>query len=336
MRHDEPLLRDNVLLRQKTLIPIDLVKMHLPVSIAGYTDFYSSRQHAVNIGNMFRDKNNPLPPNWTHLPVGYDGRASSIVVSGVDFYRPCGQNYAESEEGAVYGPSRALDVEVEMGCFIGLASEQGQSISMARAPQHLFGMTLVNDWSARDIQKYEYVPLGPFLGKNFCTSISPWVVTLDALAPFRVKSPEQTPKPLHYLQRIEDWAIDIHLEFAIQAANMSSPHTISRMNYKDMYWDICQQLAHHTVNGCPMKTGDLLASGTISGEGEVAYGSMIELSKGGKKPIPLEDGTVRKFLQDGDTVIIRGFCQGKGYRVGFGEVRGTVLPAKVQEFCAVE
>lgn len=327
LRADNPTLRDNVALRAKALVPMAEVTLHLPVSITSYTDFYSSIEHATNLGTMFRDKNNPLLPNWRHIPVGYDGRAGSVVVSGTDFKRPHGQMRPDPEKPPFYGPCKGIDVEVEMGFFVGQGSEFGESISMADAPEHIFGMVLVNDWSARDIQKWEYVPLGPFLGKNFCTSISPWVVTLDALEPFRMASPQQEPAPLPYLKREKDWAFDIQLEFAIQGETMPEPHTVAKTNFKYMYWDICQQLAHHSVNGCPMHTGDLLASGTISGQTPDSYGSMIELTWGGQNPIQLPDDSERRFLLDGDTAIMRGFCQAETYRVGFGEVRGTILPA---------
>ncbi len=327
LRHDNPVLRDDQALRQKALISMSDVILHLPVNIASYTDFYSSKEHASNLGKMFRDKDNPLLPNWSHIPVGYDGRAGSVMVSGTNFKRPKGQMRPDLEKPPIYGPCKGMDVEVEMGFFVGQGSEFGSSISMEAAPQHIFGMVLVNDWSARDIQKWEYVPLGPFLGKNFCTSISPWVITLDALEPFRIPSPRQDPAPLPYLARHEDWALDIQLEFAIQAEDMQTGHIVSRTNFKYMYWDICQQLAHHSVNGCPMHTGDLLASGTISGQTPDSYGSLIELTWGGQNPIQLPNGTERRFLLDGDTAIMRGFCQADTYRVGFGEVRGKILPA---------
>ena len=251
-----------------------------------------------------------------------------MIVSGQDFHRPKGQIKPDPDSAPVFEPCKGLDVEVEMGFFVGTPSQHGDAISMKNAPDHIFGMVLVNDWSARDIQKWEYVPLGPFLAKNFATSISPWVVTLDALEPFRVASPKQDPKPLSYLQRKADWAVDVQLELAVQTNKMTLPETIAKTNFKHMYWDMCQQLAHHSVNGCPMNTGDLLASGTISGQEKDSFGSLIELTWGGKNPIKLANGEERKFLQDGDSAIIKGFCQGEGYRVGFGEVRATILPAK--------
>ncbi|MCF6777004.1 fumarylacetoacetase [Thiotrichales bacterium 19X7-9] len=326
LRHDTPTIQNDDELKQKLLIPMDQVTLHMPVKIGGYTDFYSSIEHASNIGKLFRDKDNPLLPNWRHLPVAYDGRAGSVVVSGTNFRRPIGQT--KPNEGVpIYSASKALDIEVEVGYFVGNATTHGEQITTEKAPEHIFGMVLVNDWSARDIQKWEYVPLGPFLGKNFCTSISPWVVTLDALEPFRVESPKQDPQVLPYLQRAADWGVNINLEFAIQTPTMSKPETIATMNFKDMYWDFTQQLAHHSVNGCPMNTGDLLASGTISGSNEKSFGSMIELTFGGKETIKLMNQEERKFLQDGDTAVIKGYCQNEDYRIGFGEVKGTVLPA---------
>ncbi|MCF6765152.1 fumarylacetoacetase [Thiotrichales bacterium 19S3-7] len=326
LRHDNFTIQSDEQLKQELLIPIDTVTLHIPVDIRGYTDFYSSIEHASNIGKLFRDKDNPLLPNWRHLPVAYDGRAGSIVVSGTNFRRPTGQ-IKPDENAPIYSPSKALDIEVEVGYFIGNATAHGEQISTSKASEHIFGMVLVNDWSARDIQKWEYVPLGPFLGKNFCTSISPWVVTLDALEPFRVASPEQNPQILPYLKRSANWGIDINLEFSIQTETMTKPETIAKMNFKDMYWDFTQQLAHHSVNGCPMNTGDLLASGTISGDKPSTYGSLIELTSGGKEPIKLHNQEQRKFLNDGDTAIIKGYCQNEHYRIGFGEVKGTVLPA---------
>lgn len=314
-------------IQTKVLIPKENASLHLPVKIGGYTDFYSSIEHATNIGKLFRDKDNPLLPNWKHIPVGYDGRASSIVVSGTNFRRPLGQIKPDPEQPPVYAPCRGLDVEVEMGYFIGNSSNHGEQISTKKAPEHIFGMVLVNDWSARDIQKWEYVPLGPFLAKNFCTSISPWVVTLDALEPFYTKAPDQDVDILPYLKRSGNHAVDVNLELSIQTQGSKTAETIAKMNFKSMYWDFTQQLAHHTVNGCPMKTGDLLASGTISGDHPKSYGSFIELTFGGKEAIKLTNDQERVFLKDGDTAIIRGFCQNEDYRIGFGEVKGTVLPA---------
>lgn len=327
LREDVPTLRDNQLLRDRAVVPLDQVEMLLPVEIGDYTDFYSSREHATNVGKMLRDPNNPLLPNWLWLPVGYHGRASSIVISGAPVHRPQGQIKPDDANKPQFGASRLLDFELEMGFFVGPGNQLGKPIPVKDAPQHIFGMVLVNDWSARDIQKWEYQPLGPFLAKNFATSISPWVVTMEALEPFRVAGPKQEPPPLPYLQSAEDWAYDIHLEVFLKGERMESPERICRSNFKFMYWNICQQLAHHTITGCNVRPGDLMASGTISGPTADSYGSMLELSWRGAKPIQLRNGEERKFLLDGDTVIMTGWCEGDGYKVGFGEVIGKILPA---------
>jgi fumarylacetoacetase len=327
LRADEPTLRDNADLREAALVPRGEVEMLLPVEIGDYTDFYSSREHASNVGTMLRGPENALMPNWLYLPVAYHGRASSVVVSGTDLRRPRGQSKADDAPAPTFGPSRTLDFELEMGCFVGPGNELGRPIRTADAAAHLFGMVLVNDWSARDIQKWEYVPLGPFLAKNFGTSISPWVVMLDALEPFRTAGPVQDPPPFAYLKTEEDWAYDVHLEVLLQGERMNRPQRISASNAKYLYWNVCQQLAHHTVNGCNLRPGDLLATGTISGQAPDSLGSLLELTWKGTRPLQLEGGEERRFLQDGDTVIMTGWCQGPGYRVGFGEVRGKVLPA---------
>jgi fumarylacetoacetase len=327
LRHDEPWLRDDPPLRQRALIPTADVEMLLPVDIGDYTDFYSSREHATNVGTMMRGPDNALQPNWLHLPVAYHGRASSVVVSGTDVRRPNGQTRADDAPAPTFGPSRSLDFELEMGFFIGPGNPLGQPIPIEQAPEHIFGLVLVNDWSARDIQRWEYVPLGPFLAKNFATTVSPWVVTLDALAPFRTAGPKQDPTPLPYLRSPGNWAFDIRLEVLLQSPTMDRPHVVSRSNAKYLYWNVCQQLAHHAVNGCNLRTGDLLASGTISGPTPDSYGSMLELAWKGTKAIALPGGEKRVFLQDGDCVTLTGWCQGSGYRVGFGEATGRVLPA---------
>lgn len=330
---DEPFLRDNKELREKCLIPRSSVNMHLPAHIGDYTDFYSSREHATNVGTMFRGPENALMPNWLHLPVGYHGRASSIVVSGTPIRRPNGQTRPDPDKPPVFGPCKLMDMELEMAYFIGPGNEQGQPIPVTRAQEHIFGMVLMNDWSARDIQKWEYVPLGPFLGKNLGTTISPWVVTMEALAPFARPNPVQTdPLPLPYLRHDDPFSFDIRLEAALQAKDMPEPATIARVNFQSMYWTIKQQVAHHTVTGCNLRPGDLLASGTISGKTPDSYGSMLELSWKGTKPLSLPNGETRKFIQDYDTVVMSGYCQGEGYRVGFGTCTGQVLPAhKIQE-----
>lgn len=328
LRHDEATLRDNQQLRDKALHHKDQVIMQLPIAINGYTDFYSSKEHATNLGILFRGKENPLTPNWLHIPIGYDGRASSIVVSGTNFHRPCGQIRPGNDGEPTYSESKALDTEIEVAFIVGTPNEFGTQITTKDAPKHIFGMVLLSDWSARDIQRWEYVPLGPFLGKNFCTSISPWIVTMDALEPFRCSSCKQDPQPLEYLQSNRDYSYNINLTLELQTKNMSTPQCISKTNYKDVYWDFCQQLAHHTVNGCPMQTGDIFASGTISSKEPASYGSMVELTWGGQNPISLVNGEQRKFIEDGDTVSIKGWCQANGYRVGFGDVFATILPAK--------
>ncbi len=313
-------------MRARALIPVGDVQMHLPVEIGDYTDFYASREHATNVGIMFRGKENALMPNWLHLPVGYHGRASSVVVSGIDVVRPHGQ-VAPKGPPPEFIPSRSLDFELEMGFFIGAGNELGKPISIENASEHIFGMVLLNDWSARDIQAWEYQPLGPFLAKNFATSISPWVVTMDALEPFRVHGPKQDPAPLPYLKSDSANGYDITLEVTLQSEAMAEPQTISRSNLKYMYWNLAQMLAHHTVTGCNMRVGDLCGTGTISGPTEDSYGSLLELTWRGEKLIQLPDGSTRKFLQDGDTITIKGYCQGDGYRVGFGDVTGKILPA---------
>ena len=323
-----PILKDNDALLDSVMYRFDEVNMHLPVEIGDYTDFYSSKEHATNVGIMFRGKENALMPNWLHLPVAYHGRASSIILSGTDILRPKGQTKTDTEENPSFGPSKQVDFELEMGYFIGPGSKLGEPVSIEKAYNHIFGMVLVNDWSARDIQRWEYVPLGPFLAKNFATSISPWVVTMDALEPFRTKSPLQNPQPLPYLQFEGDWGYDINLDVFIQTDKQKTQFKISGSNFKYMYWNILQQLAHHTITGCNMKTGDMLASGTISGPTPDSYGSLLELAWKGEKPIKLPSGEERKFLQDGDILTISGYCQGDGYRVGFGEVSGKILPAK--------
>ncbi len=306
------------------LIPISKVEMLLPVQIPNYTDFYSSIEHATNVGSMFRPEN-PLLPNWKHLPVGYHGRASSITVSGTNFSRPKGQFKLPDSETPIFGASRQLDFELEMGFLMGTGNALGTNITTANAEEHIFGFVLFNDWSARDIQSWEYVPLGPFLGKNFFSSISAWVVTTDALQPFKVAQPEQDVAILDYLQFEGNKNFDIQLEVAIKPQNTEET-IVSRSNYKYMYWNIAQQLAHHTINGCNTQIGDLYASGTISGKTPDSYGSMLELAWRGTKSLKMSDDTERKFINDYDTVIIRGFAEKDGIRIGFGEVRNTALP----------
>lgn len=326
---NEGVLRDNSSLQQRALIPLEKVSMHLPANIGDYTDFYSSKEHATNVGTMFRGPENALMPNWVHLPVGYHGRASSVVISGTSIHRPCGQSRPKDDEPPVFGPCKLLDFELEMAFLVGPGNELGHPIPIDKAGDHIFGMVIMNDWSARDIQKWEYVPLGPFLGKNFGTTISPWVVPMQALEPFKVANPVQDPVPLPYLRHSDPYSFDIQLKVGIQAEGMKEPSTVCQSNYKYLYWTMKQQLAHHSVTGCNIQPGDLLASGTLSGKTPDSYGSMLELSWRGTKPLTLSDGSTRKFLQNGDTVVMTGYCQGDGHRVGFGQCSGQVLPALI-------
>ena len=322
-----PDLRDNKEARAKVFQSISNVQMLMPVRIGDYTDFYSSIDHATNVGTMFRDPQNALLPNWKHLPVGYHGRSSSIIISGTEFHRPKGQTKPVEAEPPVFGPCKSLDFELETAFIIGKQTKLGESVTTANAEEHIFGMVLFNDWSARDIQTWEYVPLGPFLAKNFASTVSPWVVTMEALEPFRVSGYKQEPKVLPYLEYSGDRNIDINLDVFIQPEK-SEENLVSHSNYKFMYWTMEQQLAHHTVNGCNINVGDMMASGTISGPTPDSYGSMLEISWKGTKPVKMKDGTERKFINDNDTVIMRGYCQKDGVRVGFGEAKGKVLPAK--------
>jgi fumarylacetoacetase len=320
-------LKNNENHLNQALIALDKVEMVMPVHVGDYTDFYSSEQHAYNVGCMFRDPDNALLPNWKYLPVGYHGRASSIVVSGTPMHRPKGQQKPSDTEPPVFGPCKLLDFELEMAFVTYQGKPLGDSISTAEADDYIFGMCLFNDWSARDIQKWEYVPLGPFLAKSFATHVSPWIVTLDALEPFRVSGPVQDPKVLPYLEYSGDKHVDINIQVAIQPEN-SEEKVVSNSNYKYMYWNMNQQLAHHTINGCNVRAGDMMASGTISGAEEGQYGSMLEISWKGTKPVPMPDGSERKFIADYDTVIMRGYSEKDGVRVGFGEVTAKILPAK--------
>jgi fumarylacetoacetase len=306
--------------------PQSSVQLMLPVKVGDYTDFYSSIDHATNIGTMIRDPKNALMPNWKYIPVGYHGRASSIMVSGSNFHRPKGQMKPADAEVPTFGPCKLLDFELETGYIIGKSSSPGQSISTEQADDYIFGMVLFNDWSARDIQTWEYVPLGPFLSKNFASTVSPWVVTLDALEPFRTEGYVQEPKVFPYLEYKGNKNVDIKLEVAIQPEN-GEETIVCRSNYKYMYWTMEQQLAHHTVNGCNVNVGDLMGSGTISGPDVSEYGSMMELSWKGTKPIKLKDGSERKFINDNDTVILRGYCKNNEVRIGFGECKAKLLPA---------
>ena len=318
-------LKNNLKHKEIVLFRLDEIEMQLPVQVGDYTDFYSSIEHATNVGTMFRDPDNALLPNWLHIPVGYHGRSSSIIPSGIPVHRPQGQTLPAGADEPVFGPSKLVDFELEMAFITTDANDLGEPIPVDEAEEYIFGMVLFNDWSARDIQKWEYVPLGPFLAKNFASSVSPWIVTLDALQPYKVKSPEPLKKQLPYLQQTGKKSYDINLEVAIQPEK-SKETVVSKSNFKYMYWTMSQQLAHHTVNGCPVNSGDLMGSGTISGPTPDSYGSMLELSWRGEKPVKMDDGSERKFIQDNDTVIMRGFCEKNGVRIGFGEVSTKLLP----------
>jgi len=326
LRHDCPELRDNKDLRNRALVPRNFADMHMPIAVQGFTDFYSSKEHATNVGIMFRGKDNALMPNWLSIPIGYNGRASTVVVSGTPIRRPRGQLKPLTADMPLFGPCKRLDFELEMGVVIGQASAMGEMLTEQQAEEMIFGFTLLNDWSARDIQAWEYVPLGPFQAKAFGTSISPWIVTREALEPFRVKGPAQDPAPLPYLQQKHAQNYDLQLAVDLKTETMKQAAGICRTNFKYMYWSSVQQLVHHASSGCAMNVGDLLGSGTISGPEKSERGSMLELSWGGAEPLDLGNGVQRSFLEDGDSLTLRGWCQGNGYRVGFGEVEGTIQP----------
>jgi fumarylacetoacetase len=328
LRLQETFSNDNSPLRHQEEIftPFRMVKMYVPVEIGDYTDFYSSIEHATNVGKMFRDPANALLPNWRHMPIGYHGRASSIVISGTPVRRPKGQTKPADADQPVFGPTKRLDFELEMGFVIGKDTVLGDSISTSQAEDYIFGLVLFNDWSARDIQQWEYVPLGPFLAKNFASGIAPWIVTLEALSPYKTEGPEQLPAVLPYLQFEGKKNYDIQLEVVLTPDD-SEPVIISVSNFKYMYWNMCQQLAHHTSNGCTVRVGDLMASGTISGPSEGSLGSLLEISAGGKNPLKLPDGQYRSFVEDGDTITLRGWAEKEGRRVGFGEVFNKIESA---------
>jgi fumarylacetoacetase len=328
LRHDNPELRDNDELRTQALVPMSEAKLHLPFQVAGYTDFYSSKEHATNVGVMFRGKDNALQPNWLHMPIGYNGRASTVIVSGTQVRRPRGQLKPPTSDAPTFGPCKRLDFELEMGVVVGQPSAMGEMLTEAQAEAMIFGFVLLNDWSARDIQQWEYVPLGPFQAKAFATSISPWVVTREALEPFRVAGPQQDPAPLPYLQQRNAQNYDLALDVALRAPGMNAAQSIGRTNFQYMYWSSVQQLMHHTSSGCAMNVGDLLGSGTISGPDKDQRGSLLEISWNGTEPVELDSGVKRTFLEDGDSLVMRGWCQGNGYRVGFGAVEGTITAAE--------
>lgn len=325
---DSAELRDNTALREQALIKQADVVLHMPIEVPGYTDFYSSKEHATNVGCMFRDPKNALLPNWSELPVGYNGRASTVVASGFDVVRPSGQIKLPDQERPIFSPCRKLDFELETGFIVGKPNKIGQPIAIEDAWEHIFGMVLFNDWSARDIQQWEYVPLGPFNSKTFASSISPWIVTMEALEPFKTRTPHQEPRPLAYLREENvDNSYDIKLSVELKPENSDKADVICQTNFKYLYWSMAQQLAHHTIAGCSVRVGDLMGSGTISGPTPDSFGSMLELAWNATKPLTLSNGETRSFIQDGDTVIMKGYCEKDGIRVGFGEVSGKVLPA---------
>lgn len=324
---DNPVLRDHEEHKRRVLFTMDEIEMQLPVDVGDYTDFYASKEHATNVGSLFRDPENALLPNWLHIPIGYHGRSSSIIPSGTPVRRPVGQTKPGDDGVPGFGPSKLLDFELEMAFITTASNDLGKRISIDEAEDYIFGLVLFNDWSARDIQAWEYVPLGPFLGKNFASTISPWIVTLDALEPFRVAGPSQDPQPLPYLQQEGNKNFDIKLQASIKPEGKEET-VVCNSNFKYMYWSMAQQLAHHTVNGCNVRSGDMMGSGTISGPTKDSYGSMLELSWRGQNPVSLSDGSSRKFIEDGDTVILRGYCQNEEVRIGFGDCSGKVLPAR--------
>lgn len=325
---DNEIIRDNEAIRRKALLNQVDITLHLPLQVPGYTDFYSSKEHATNVGTMFRDPNNALLPNWTELPVGYNGRASTVIVSGQDVIRPSGQLKPNPDERPIFSACKRLDFELETAFVVGKPNHIGQPISIDDAWEHIFGMVLLNDWSARDIQKWEYVPLGPFNAKTFASSISPWIVTLDALEPFKTSVPVQEPQPLAYLRENNaDNTYDINLSVELMTDKSEETTVVCETNFKYMYWSMAQQLTHHTITGCAVQVGDLMGSGTISGPTPESYGSMLEIAWNATKPVTLKGGETRTFIEDGDTVIMKGYSEKDGVRVGFGEVRGKVLPA---------
>ena len=315
---------------ERAILPLSEVELMLPCAIPDYTDFFASIHHATNVGSLFRS-GKPLPPNYKWMPIAYHSRASSIVLSGTAVHRPSGQIIDHPEAAPVYAPSRMLDYELELGAFLGPGNAMGQPIPIASAEDHLFGVCLLNDWSARDIQGWESQPLGPFLAKNFATSISPWIVTLDALEPFRAPAPRRPigdPQPFPHLEGSTDGAFRITLEVWLRSANMPAAARVSRSDFASLYWTLSQMIAHHTSNGCPLVPGDLFGSGTVSGPEKEAQGCLLELTLRGADPLQLPSGETRAFLEDGDEVILRGWCEASGFRrIGLGECRGLILPA---------
>jgi len=324
-------LADDPVLRTRALVPVEAAVMHLAIAVGGYTDFYSSREHATNVGRMFRPDGEPLLPNWLSIPIGYNGRASTVVVSGTSVRRPLGQTKAPSAAAPSFGPCRKLDFELEMAAVVGIANPMGETLTVEEADRAIFGWALFDDWSARDIQAWEYVPLGPFQAKVFASTIGAWIVTAEALEPFRVDGPVQDPVPLPYLRQPAAMNLDVELEVAIRPRGAATATTVSRTNFAHMYWSTAQQLAHHAICGCAMEVGDLIGSGTISGPTEASLGSLLELTWNGARPITLSDGATRTFLEDGDTVIITGRAKRDGISIGFGVCEGEILPAPVTE-----
>ncbi|MBJ2172600.1 fumarylacetoacetase [Aureibaculum sp. A20] len=323
------ILKDNEEHKDRIIFTMDEVEMQLPVTIGDYTDFYASKEHATNVGSIFRDPENALMPNWLHIPIGYHGRSSSIIPSGTPIKRPNGQTKPKGSDTPIFGPSKLVDFELEMAFITTDVNKLGETIKLEEAEDFIFGLILFNDWSARDIQGWEYAPLGPFLGKSFASTISPWIVTLDALEPFRTASPQQNPIPLPYLQQSGNRSLDIKLQASILPEN-GKETKVSESNFKYMYWTMAQQLTHHTSNGCNVRAGDMMGSGTISGPTKESYGSMLELTWAGKNPITLNDGSERKFINDNDTVILRGYCKNDTVRIGFGDCSGKMLPASIK------
>jgi fumarylacetoacetase len=322
-----PGLRDNKKHRKKVLFTLDEIEMQLPVDVGDYTDFYASKEHATNVGSLFRDPENALLPNWLRIPIGYHGRSSSIIPSGTPFRRPVGQTKPGDDGVPGFGPTKLLDFELEMAFITTATNDLGKRVKIEEAEDYIFGLVMFNDWSARDIQAWEYVPLGPFLGKSFASTISPWIVTIDALELFRTEGPKQDPEPLPYLQQKGPKNFDIHLQ-AIIKPESGEENVVAKSNFKYMYWSMAQQLTHHTVNGCNVRSGDMMGSGTISGPTKDSYGSMLELTWRGQNPLKLKDGSERKFINDNDTVILRGYCENDTTRIGFGDCSGKVLPAR--------
>ena len=323
----ESKLREDKELVKKILIPIKECSLHLPIQVAEYTDFYAGKNHAFNVGSMFRGPENALPPNWLHIPIGYNGRASTVIVSGTDVVRPCGQVKPRDANEPYFGPTKRLDFELELGAIVGSSSELGQPISVAQADKMIFGYVILNDWSARDIQAWEYQPLGPFQAKAFATSISPWIIPKQALEPFRCSTPEREKKLLPYLVEPSPMLYNIELEVSLIPNNVNESIIVTKTNYNEMYYSSAQQLCHHASSGCAMNVGDLLGSGTISGSVQGSRGSLLEITWGGKEPITLKNGETRKFLEDNDIVSMTGFAKGDGFQIGFGDCDGKILPA---------